>query len=303
VTIKFPFGTLQLTKRQDDTGVISATLVSLGTSLSNRELTSLDKSIITSCTSLFALFASPLSSLLADAFGRKRVILLADILFILGALVQAWSNSVSLMVVGRSIVGAAVGAASFVTPMYIAELAPAAYRGRLVTMNVLAITLGQVVAYVIGWAFAEHGDPQTGWRWMVGLGAFPAALQCLFILSMPETPRWLVQAGKSTTARQVIQKTLGSDPLAIRSVDGILKDIEIEVRDEEQRKLLLTRDGAKEDWSWLAGWHELVTVPKHRRALIIACLLQGLQQLCGFVGQRFRYLILPVSILTKVRTP
>ncbi|KAI1376038.1 general substrate transporter [Hypoxylon crocopeplum] len=261
-----------------DTGVISATLVSIGTSLSGRTLTSLDMSVITSCTSLFALIASPISSILADYFGRKPVILLSDLLFVFGAVVQAVSFTVSGMVFGRSIVGAAVGAASFVTPLYIAELAPPTYRGMLVTMNVLSITLGQVVAYVIGWIFAEHGDPSTGWRWMVGLGVLPAALQCVLLLFMPETPRWLVKAGKSPEARRVIEKTLGSDLASRRLVDSVVKSIEMEIR-EEQGNAVLTSGRGK---SWFQGWHDLFGVPKNRRALVIACLLQGLQQLCGF---------------------
>lgn len=198
----------------------------------------------------------------------------------LGAVVQALSYSVSNMVLGRSIVGIAVGAASFVTPLYIAELAPPTYRGRLITMNVLSITLGQVVAYVIGWIFAEHGDPSTGWRWMVGLGALPAALQCALILFMPETPRWLVKAGKSTEAGRIIQKTLGSDKTSYRLVDSVVKGIEREIR-EEQGRAELTDNGGKRRFQ---DWHELLAVPRNRRALIIACLLQGLQQLCGFVS-------------------
>ncbi|KAI0425711.1 putative MFS myo-inositol transporter [Xylaria sp. FL1042] len=261
-----------------DTGVISATLVSIGTSLSDRALTSLDKSIITSSTSLLALVASPLSSILADRIGRKPVILVADILFISGALIQALSLSVPSMVLGRSIVGLAVGAASFVTPLYLAELAPAAHRGTIVTMNVLSVTLGQVVAYIIGWIFAEHGDAATGWRLMVGLGAAPAVLQCLLLFFMPETPRWLVKARRSDEARAIIQKTCGSDPIAMQMVDGILKDIEIEVREEEDSTSLGNGDGKAS----MVGWHELLFVPKNRRALTIACLLQGLQQFCGF---------------------
>ncbi|KAI3338407.1 putative MFS myo-inositol transporter [Ustulina deusta] len=264
-----------------DTGVISATLVSIGTSLSGRELTSLDKSIITSSTSLFALAASPASSVLADRVGRKPVILVADVLFISGALVQALASSVPYMVLGRSIVGLAVGAASFVTPLYLAELAPAAHRGTVVTMNVLSVTLGQVVAYIIGWIFAEHGNPATGWRLMVGLGAAPAILQCLLLFFMPETPRWLVKAKRSDEARAIIRKTCGSDPTAMPMVDSILKDIEIEVREEEDSAGLSHGDG-KASGSWRVGWHELLFVPKNRRALTIACLLQGLQQLCGF---------------------
>ncbi|KAI8964766.1 general substrate transporter [Daldinia sp. FL1419] len=263
-----------------DTGVISATLVSIGTSLSGRVLTSLDKSLITSCTALFALFLSPISSILADRVGRKPVILLSDTLFVIGAVVQAMSPTVSGMVLGRSIVGAAVGAASFVTPLYIAELAPPAYRGMLVTMNVLSITAGQVVAYIIGWIFAEHGDPTTGWRWMVGLGALPAALQCFLLLLMPDTPRWLVKAGRSTDARHVIEKTLGYDPASRRLIDSVVKDIEMELR-EEEGNTALTSTGGQNGNTWLKGWNEL-KVPKNRRALVIACLLQGLQQLCGF---------------------
>ncbi|KAI6092882.1 general substrate transporter [Hypoxylon rubiginosum] len=265
-----------------DTGVISATLVSIDTSLSERPLNSLDKSAITSCTALFALIASPISSVFADRFGRKPVILLSDLLFVFGALVQALSTTVTGMVLGRSIVGAAVGAASFVTPLYIAELAPPAYRGMLVTMNVLSITLGQVVAYIIGWIFAEHGDPSTGWRWMVGLGALPAILQCVLLLAMPETPRWLVKAGKSAEARQIVAKTLGSNSDDYRFlIDSVVKGIEREMREEQGNAMLVT-NGRKSSSSLLQGWHELLGVPKNRRALIIACLLQGLQQLCGF---------------------
>ncbi|KAI1825763.1 putative MFS myo-inositol transporter [Xylaria intraflava] len=264
-----------------DTGVISATLVSIGSSLSNRELTSLDKSIITSSTSLLALVASPLSSILADRIGRKPVILVADVLFVAGALVQAFSTRVSHMVIGRSVVGLAIGAASFVTPLYLAELAPAAHRGMVVTMNVLSITLGQVVAYVIGWLFAEHGDPATGWRLMVGLGVVPAILQCFLLFFMPETPRWLVKANRSGEARAVIQKTSGSDPAAARMVDTVLRGIEIEIREERRGSSPGSGDG-KNRGSLLMGWRELLFVPKNRRALTIACMLQGLQQLSGF---------------------
>ncbi|EHK18725.1 uncharacterized protein TRIVIDRAFT_44305 [Trichoderma virens Gv29-8] len=222
-----------------DTGVISATLVSIGKALSDRDLTSIDKSIITSSTSLFALLISPFSSLIADRLGRKRVILYADVLFIIGAVLQAVSSTVPVMVAGRCIIGAAVGAASFVVPLYIAEIAPSSYRGRLVTINVLFITLGQMAAYIIGWALSTYASKETGWRWMVGLGALPAAVQGALVAFMPETPRWLVKAGRSDDAKRVIQKGLGA-------------------------------------------WHELLGEGKHRRALAIACLLQGLQQLCGF---------------------
>lgn len=274
----------------DDTGVISATLVSIDSSLSHRTLTSLDKSIITSATSLAALAVSPFSSHLADRLGRKRVILWADLLFIAGALLQALSGTVAAMVVGRAVVGLGVGAASFVTPLYLAEMAPAAHRGRLVTMNNLFVTLGQVVAYLVGWALAAHAG---GWRWMVGLGAVPAALQCALVVLMPETPRWLVRAGRTDEARAVVRRVEGAGvgtgagaSVAATSADAVLRDIEEEVREEEQATKARRRGKNGEARGlalWLDGWDELLSVRRNRRALVIACLLQGLQQLCGFV--------------------
>jgi MFS transporter, SP family, solute carrier family 2 (myo-inositol transporter), member 13 len=253
--------------------------VSIGTSLSDRQLTSLDKSIITSCTALFALITSPFSSVVADTYGRKRVILLADALFIIGAVAQAVSTTVPTMVAGRSVVGMAIGAASFVVPLYIAELAPARYRGRLVTMNVLFITLGQVVAYVIGWLFAEYGSESTGWRCMVGLGAVPAALQSVMVLFLPESPRWFLRMGQGAQAKAVIEKTLEKSKHREKVAQAILRGIEIELLEEA---VSASPGSSHRTSKYLAGWHELFSVRRNRRALTIACLLQGLQQLCGF---------------------
>ncbi|KAF7874012.1 hypothetical protein EAF04_002684 [Stromatinia cepivora] len=270
-----------------DTGVISSTLISLHTSL-GRPLTTLDKSLITSCTSLFALLISPLSGVLASSLGRKRVVLLADLAFVLGALIQALTTTVWGMILGRSIVGLAVGAGSFVAPLYISELAPSMWRGRLVVLNVLFITLGQVVAYIVGWAFVEWGTLETGWRWMVGLGALPALVQILVMLLMPETPRWLVQVGRVDEGRSVLNKVFGTGSEMQKVVDAVLKGIEREVREEDEAKRLRGMEGknkGSED-SWISdaknSWEELIGVGGNRRALVIACLLQGLQQLCGF---------------------
>ena len=282
----------------DDTGVISATLVSIGTSLSDRALTSLDKAIITSCTALFALLISPFSSVLADTLGRKRVILLADILFVLGAVTQALSGTVAWMVAGRCAIGAGVGAASFVVPLYIAEVAPAAYRGRLVTMNVVFVTLGQVVAYIIGWLFAEYGEQDSGWRWMVGLGAVPAVAQSAILIFMPESPRWLVRAGRSSAARTVILRVSGDESGSARLADAVIKQIELEVWEEETAKRQRSRD-ADSRLRWLGAWRELLTVGRNRRALAIACLLQGLQQLCGFVSAAASHKFPPLRNLTS----
>ncbi|KAK4132975.1 MFS general substrate transporter [Trichocladium antarcticum] len=265
-----------------DTGVISATLISLNTSLTPLPLTALAKSVITSSTSLAALVVAPFSSVLADGLGRRRVILVADLLFLAGALVQALSRSVPQMVAGRAVVGMAVGAASAVVPLYIAELAPARFRGRLVTMNVVFITLGQVVAYVVGWVLGEYGDAATAWRWMVGLGGAPAVVQLAVMAGMPETPRWLVMVGRGVEARGVVERVLGG---AGREVDATVKGIEREVREESEGRRLRS-GGARGDGRGrvMDSVHELFGVRRNRRALAIACLLQGLQQLCGFVS-------------------
>jgi SP family myo-inositol transporter-like MFS transporter 13 len=267
-----------------DTGVISAMLVSIGTSLSQRPLSTLDKSLITASTSLFALLISPVSGTLADRFGRKKVILLADILFILGATMQASAMTVFGMVIGRSIVGLAVGAASFVVPLYIAELAPAKFRGRLVTLNILFVTSGQVVAYLIGWAFGASGA-ENGWRWMVGLGAVPAGVQCVVMVFMPESPRWLTKIGSTASALAVLEKVFRGAPPARRVAETVLRGIVQEVQEEEAMQKVRSRDESLITFCGITfddSWTELFRVPGNRRALTIACLLQGLQQLCGF---------------------
>ncbi|KAF2635827.1 general substrate transporter, partial [Massarina eburnea CBS 473.64] len=290
-----------------DTGVISSTLISINSDLSSRPLTTLDKSLITSCTSFFALLASPLTGLLADAFGRKTVILTADILFILGAIWQAYTSSVWGMILGRSIVGAAVGSASFVVPLYISELAPSPFRGRLVVVSSLFITGGQVVAYVVGWMFSETAH---GWRWMVGLGALPAAIQCVMMWWMPETPRWLVRAGKKETAKkvlgQVYAKCQGVDER--RLVKSVLRNVEKEILEEEEisGESGIGRDGGKAGWSAkvdkvASNFNQLVKVGGNRRALIIACMLQAAQQLCGF--NSLMYFSATIFSLVGFRSP
>ncbi|KZF25576.1 general substrate transporter [Xylona heveae TC161] len=269
-----------------DTGVISSALVSIQSGLSGRVLTTADKSIITSCTSLLALLVSPLAGILADRLGRKKLILVADALFILGALWQACTASVWGMVAGRGIVGLAIGAASMVVPLYISELAPSSYRGRLVTIFTLFITGGQVVAYLVGYVCSSH---LSGWRWSLGLGALPAVLQALMLGFLPDTPRWLVKAGKIDAAKRVLEQVYGSGPGMRQVALTVLRAIDEEILEEDAHR---TRHGhgrgpaKRTSCLGLARVHdqagELCGVASNRRALTIACLLQGLQQLCGF---------------------
>ncbi|ORY11086.1 and other transporter-domain-containing protein [Clohesyomyces aquaticus] len=287
-----------------DTGVISSTLVSIDSDLSSRPLTTLDKSLITSCTSLFALIASPLTGLLADHWGRKNVILLCDALFVGGAVWQAVTGSVAGMIGGRSVVGAAVGGASFVVPLYISELSPSPFRGRLVTISTLLITGGQVVAYIIGWLFSTHAH---GWRWMVGLGALPAAIQFLILQFMPETPRWLVKANRKEQAKRVLSRVYGVGEDMDELVTAVLRRVEREILEEEDAAG--ERDVPEEGkMGWRAQWArindnatQLIAVGGNRRALVIACMLQGFQQLCGF--NSLMYFSATIFSLVGFRSP
>ncbi|KAI9892277.1 MAG: hypothetical protein M1814_001736 [Vezdaea aestivalis] len=270
-----------------DTGVISSTLVTIGSDLSGRQLSTFDKSIITSCTSLFALISSPISGILADRFGRKKVILIADTLFIGGALWQALSGTVWSMVGGRSLVGLAIGSASLVTPLYISELAPSTFRGRLVTVAVLNITLGQVISYLLGYLFSTH---HSGWRWMVGLGGVPALIQIFLLFPLPESPRWLVMKKDTDSAQRVLDRVYGKGHEVQPMIETVLRSIVLSNQEQEaarRHRSVRSVPPKYSNWrswhSWLdEGWIELFRVPASRRALAMACFLQGLQQLCGF---------------------
>lgn len=265
-----------------DTGVISSTLVSIGTDLSNRHLSSLDKGLITASTSFCALLASPVAGILADKFGRKSIIIYSDILFTAGALWQAISSQVWEMILGRALVGFAIGGASLIVPLYIAELAPGHLRGRLTTVQLLLITGGQAIAYIIGYIFSNM---PSGWRWMVGIGAIPAVIQIFMITLMPETPRYLARAGQEEKARQILRKVYrNTTPNLTYTVDTTLGAIKKEIMEEEEAAASLKSTSAPTTTASLftATLSSLLFHPPHARALTIACLLQGLQQACGF---------------------
>lgn len=167
---------------------------------------------------------------------------------------------------------------------YVSELSPSNLRGRMVIILSLFVTGGQVVAYVIGWMLSTSTG---GWRWMVGLGAAPAIVQLLILSFLPETPRWLVRAKRKNEARTVMHKVYGNFTGVERTVEQILKDIQIEITEEakttEQVKPPAGKIGRLSLTTILPQtWFDLFAVGYNRRALTIACMLQALQQLCGF---------------------
>ena len=156
----------QLTLIGYDTGIISAVLVYLHSDL-GKVLNASEKELITSITSGGAFIGAVVAGVTADRFGRKGAIYSGCFLFIVGAIIQAVSYSLPQMTVGRLVVGFGVGSAAMIVPLYIAEVAPSKYRGRMIGLDNMSITGGQLISYGIGAAFAQVNH---GWRYMVGLG-------------------------------------------------------------------------------------------------------------------------------------
>lgn len=170
-------------------------------------LTALDKGMVVSILLLGAAVGSPFGGVFADRLGRKRSIVIAGCAFILFVLLTATAANVPLLMLGRFGIGLAIGITSAVTPLFIAEMAPSDRRGGLVALYQLAITLGILVAFAVGLALT----PQHDWRLMIGLAVVPALVQVLAVLTVPESPRFLVTRGDHEGARRVLQSLRGRD--------------------------------------------------------------------------------------------
>ena len=181
--------------------------------------------IVTSWVTLGAMFGSLAGGYVADHFGRKRALLVAAGLFIVGALVEAFAPDVPVLVLGRLAAGFGVGVAAVAAPLYAAELAPAAQRGRFVSSYQLAITIGIFIAYLVDEALAGPG----GWRAMLGVSALAGVLLALAVLTAVESPRWFAKAGRRDDARRTLV-ALGAGGEA----DARLAAIEASLRAEHE---------------------------------------------------------------------
>ncbi|XP_061360223.1 inositol transporter 1-like isoform X1 [Gastrolobium bilobum] len=145
-----------------------------------------------------------------DAYGRKKATIIADVIFALGAIVMAAAPDPYVLILGRVLVGLGVGIASVTAPVYIAESSPSEIRGALVSTNVLMITGGQFLSYLINLAFTQV--PGT-WRWMLGVSGVPAVVQFCLMLFLPESPRWLFIKNRNNEAVAVLAKIYDLDRL------------------------------------------------------------------------------------------
>ncbi len=203
-----------------DTGVISGALLFLSSSFA---LSTEMQGVVTSAVLAGACLAAGFGGWLADHFGRRFVMLDVALLFIIGALLSAFAGSVGALLLGRFLIGMCIGVVSFVAPLYIAEIAPPRHRGKLVSLNQLAITIGILVSYIVDTAYAAEG----GWRWMLGLGAIPGILLAIGMAYLPESPRWLLKVGRETEAANVLKQVHGSADV-IAEIADIKADLELE---------------------------------------------------------------------------
>jgi SP family arabinose:H+ symporter-like MFS transporter len=191
-----------------------------------------------------------------DQYGRKRVLMLAAFLFLISAVGSASAHSLLYFIMARMLGGIAVGIASILSPMYIAELAPAKSRGKLVALNQLAIVLGILIAFFSNWLLVDTGE--NNWRWMLLVMAAPAVFLFFSLFLVPESPRWLVARHRNEEALQVLMKTSGPE-----FAHAELKEIEDTLKIEVE-----------------STYHDLFA-PKIRPLLFIGIILAVFQQITG----------------------
>jgi major inositol transporter-like SP family MFS transporter len=244
-----------------DTGVISGALLYMKDDLN---LTTFSEAVVVSSL-LFpgAAFGALLGGKLADQLGRKGSLLVCAGLFLVGALICATAPNVAVMTTGRIILGFGVGAAAATCPLYLAEMAPAHRRGRMVTINELMIVTGQFLAFAMNAILdALIKDPHV-WRWMLGVATIPAVALFVGMFFLPDSPRWYAVRGRLSETKRVLE--LSRDPAEAAEEYNVIA--EHAKRDVGEDKGAALRD--------------LRAFPWMRRILWIGCGLATVQQATG----------------------
>ncbi|CAA7405138.1 unnamed protein product [Spirodela intermedia] len=190
-----------------DTGVISGALLYIKDDFKVVKESNFIQATIVSMALVGAVIGAAGGGWMNDAYGRKKATLLADVVFILGSLVMCAAPDPYILIFGRLLIGLGVGTASVTAPVYIAEVSPSEIRGGLVSMNVLMITGGQFLSYLVNLAFTEVAGT---WRWMLGVSALPAIIQFFLMLLLPESPRWLFLKKDKSKAVSTLSKIYDS---------------------------------------------------------------------------------------------
>jgi sugar porter (SP) family MFS transporter len=211
-----------------DTGVISGALLFIKDDL--HAGTSAQQWVVSSLL-LGAILGAVASGYLADRISRRYTKVVSGSVYVIGALGCAFAVNVPMLIGFRFVLGLSVGTASFVAPLYIAEVAPPRLRGGLVSFNQLAITTGILISYLVN--FALKGV-EYNWRWMLGVAIIPGAALAIGMLTVPHTPRWLMEKDREDQARGVLEELRAGDERA--DVDGEIEDIKEAARNEQSSK-------------------------------------------------------------------
>lgn len=202
-----------------DTSVISGAIEFIaGPSVFS--LDAIEKGWTVSCILIGCMAGCIFTGPLSDKYGRKKILIFTALLFLISSLGCALAGNHLIFIIYRIIAGLAVGAASMLSPMYIAEVAPARHRGKLGIINILAIFIGQSAAFFSNFFLRDFGGVDN-WRWMIGVMILPSALLFVLLFFIPESPRWLVAKKKRDLAHLALQKINGKG-----SVEKELTDIE-----------------------------------------------------------------------------
>jgi MFS transporter, SP family, xylose:H+ symportor len=192
-----------------------------------------------SCALLGCLIGALIAGAAGGRFGRKKVLLASALLFAVSSIFTGWAFTFPAFIAWRIIGGIAIGLASHIAPLYIAEISPAPWRGRLVSLNQLALVCGILAAQIVNWLIAqkvpEHSatvlldswNAQYAWRWMFTAVAVPSLFFFLLALRIPESPRWLAGRGRENAAESILTR-IGGAPYARAELDAILATLPTE---------------------------------------------------------------------------
>ena len=242
-----------------DTGVINGALDPMKRDLG---LTATSEGLVTSTLLIGAAIGAMFGGLINDRLGRKRTLSMVAIVFLMGTAGCVFTPGLGVLLLARFVLGMAVGAASVVVPVYLAELAPTERRGSLSGRNELAIVVGQLAAFAINAGIAMVWGMHEGiWRYMLAVCAVPAIFLLVGMLKMPESPRWLIANGLHDEALAILKQ--------VRTEDRAVAEI-------EEVELL----AAEEKHTQTGGWADLKT-PWIRHIVLVACGLAAIQQLTG----------------------
>lgn len=200
-----------------DTGVVSGALLFLKIQY---HLSPTMQEMVTSVVLVGAVLGAVGSGRIADRLGRRVLMIITAFIFLVGVLVSAFAPGIAVLIAGRIVVGVGIGVASYLGPLYISEISPAAIRGSLVALNQLLLTLGILISYFVDYGLSASG----AWRWMFGLAVIPAAALGVGMIFLPESPRWLLQQGRVDEAGEALKRFDGQGRVQ-QEIAGIRLDL------------------------------------------------------------------------------